>query len=736
MGSIGKVISLQGTVIRIEFEQVPQIHEEVRIAHDDKNYSTFMVVFQERGGIVKAVGIKVKDQIKINDKCVAIGQIMSFPVGNEIFGRVLDVIGDPIDGKPPISDDVPRIPIFRDSPSYDERISSKELLLTGIKVIDVLVPFFKGDKLGIFGSAGVGKSVLIQELIHNSALESNTKSVFVGIGERTREGLDLLNELIETGNLEKVAMVFGQMNESPGARMIAAMSGISIAEYLRDSLKVDSLVFIDNIYRYIQAGMETSVLLGRKPSEMGYQPTLDDEIGVVQERITSTKNGSITSIQAVYIPADDLTDPSVVSIFSHLGGRVVLSRSVAALGIYPAIDPLTSSSHALSPDIVGERHINIANSIISILSKYEELNTIVSLVGIDAISHDDQKIYNRAKKIRNFLSQPFFSGETFSGIPGEFVELDDSLNAFELILSEKLDHIDDSLFLYTGGLKALIKRIKNKDPQGYKKLLSKLSINEIDEIDRESENKITKTRNVKEPLRRHNETNQMNDNNDHGKTVQMMAPPKDDVNAQKENSEVNMASSSNEQSEQSKSLEDPNITPEVDIVIEKESNAKLSPKMFRKIDGAEMPSNPDHIHRFKNNPNIQENIEQFRKLAGQFVDIRELIKYTGVVLGKKFNDKRLIQMFDQQIAILFSGGKLQIGKYILTVRPGQVNWVSAIGESQGARSIFGGKENVEYKSVVMNKLNDGAIIRLARGLAIKKDENKLVILHDTNFLIA
>lgn len=472
----GYIIKIQNTVAQIYFKNPLLQNEKIYVQHGkDKPPSIFMASFQSNKNVVIAVAIKIYQPISIGSPCLGTNKAIDFPIGKELFGRVVDVLGTPIDGQGPLAKTkLKKVPIFRPAPLYKDFNPSQKIFHTGIKAIDLLTPFLLGEKLGIFGSAGVGKTVLIQEIIHNTAIKNNSESVFIGIGERTREGHDFLEELKVSNNLQNVAMIFGQMNESPGARMLAAYSGITISEYLRDQEGKNSMLFIDNIYRYIQAGMETSVLLGRRPSEMGYQPTLEDEVAAIQERITSTASGSITSIQAIYVPADDLTDPSIVATLPHLSGKIVLSRKIASLGIYPAIDPLASSSTSLEEDVVGLRHFKIANQVIKILSKYEELDAIVSLIGIDAISLEDQKIYYRARKIRNFLSQPFFASESFSDYKGIFVELKDSLDGFDMILSGMVDHIDDSYFMYVGGLKSLLNNIAKNDDEGFNKILLNL----------------------------------------------------------------------------------------------------------------------------------------------------------------------------------------------------------------------------------------------------------------------
>jgi F-type H+-transporting ATPase subunit beta len=368
------------------------------------------------------------------------------------LGRVFNLLGETIDNKEPLPKDTKRYPIHRSAPSFEEQSTKAEMFETGIKVIDLLEPYAKGGKVGLFGGAGVGKTVIIQELIHNIATEHGGYSIFCGVGERTREGNDLLLEMTESGVINKTAMVFGQMNEPPGARLRVGLSGLSLAEYFRDEENQDVLVFIDNIFRFVQAGSEVSALLGRMPSAVGYQPTLSTEMGALQERITSTRSGSITSVQAIYVPADDLTDPAPATTFSHLDATTVLSRQIAELGLYPAVDPLDSTSRILDPNIVGTEHYNIARGIQKILQRYKDLQDIIAILGIDELSEDDKVIVQRARKIQRFLSQPMFVAEAFTGKPGKYVKIDDTIRGFKALLSGEVDHIGEQHFYMVGGI--------------------------------------------------------------------------------------------------------------------------------------------------------------------------------------------------------------------------------------------------------------------------------------------
>jgi F-type H+-transporting ATPase subunit beta len=386
------------------------------------------------------------------------GAPISVPVGEQSLGRIFNLLGDPIDGKGAIPAGTRRMPIHRAAPSFDDQVTTVELFETGIKVIDLLEPYSKGGKVGLFGGAGVGKTVIIQELIHNIATEHGGYSIFCGVGERTREGNDLYLEMTESGVLSKTALMFGQMNEPPGARLRVALSGLTMAEYFRDEENQDVLLFVDNIFRFTQAGSEVSALLGRMPSAVGYQPTLGTEMGQLQERITSTRNGSITSVQAIYVPADDLTDPAPATAFSHLDATTVLSRQIAELGIYPAVDPLDSTSRILDPNIVGVEHYTVARAVQVILQRYKDLQDIIAILGVDELSEDDKLTVSRARKIQRFLSQPFFVAEPFTGRSGKYVKLEDTIKGFSKLVAGELDHVQESHFYMAGALDEVMQR--------------------------------------------------------------------------------------------------------------------------------------------------------------------------------------------------------------------------------------------------------------------------------------
>ncbi|MDE6473223.1 MAG: F0F1 ATP synthase subunit beta [Ureaplasma sp.] len=447
----GRIIKVSGPVVDVRFDnaKLPAIYDALIVQKSDKTELTLEVSELIGNNTARCISMSSTDGLVRGQKVLNTQKPIMVPVGNEILGRMFNVIGEPIDNKP-----MPTVkkflPIHRQAPAFDEQSSEIEILSTGIKVIDLLIPFPKGGKIGLFGGAGVGKTVLNQELIHNIATNHNGLSVFAGVGERTREGNDLYFEMLESGVLDKTTLVFGQMNEPPGARMRVALSALTMAEDFRDEYHQDVLLFIDNIFRFTQAGSEVSALLGRMPSAVGYQPTLAYEMGVLQERITSTKNGSITSVQAIYVPADDLTDPAPATTFSHLDAKVVLDRKVASLGIFPAINPLESSSRLLDPQIVGERHYNVARRVQEILQKFEELQDIIAILGLDELSEEDKKVVYRARKIRNFLSQPFFVAEKFSGKPGISVPLSTIISDFEKIINGECDDIPEQAFLYVG----------------------------------------------------------------------------------------------------------------------------------------------------------------------------------------------------------------------------------------------------------------------------------------------
>ncbi len=460
----GYVIQAIGPVIDVRFDEglIPSMRTalEVEIEHMDKKSTLTLEVSQDVGNdTVRCIALGPTEGICKNLIVKNTHKPIQVPVGNNILGRMFNVLGQPIDRqgefKPQETNSIYNLP-----PSFDKQPTSIEVFETGIKVLDLLCPFPKGGKIGLFGGAGVGKTTLIQELIHNIATQHNGTSIFAGVGERSREGNDLYNEMKESGVLKNTALVFGQMNESPGVRMKAPLSALTMAEWFRDEAHQDVLLFIDNIFRFTQAGSEVSALLGRMPSAVGYQPTLATEIGELEERIASTRDGSITSIQAVYVPADDLTDPAPATIFAHLDGKVVLSRSTAANGIYPAVDPLESSSNILDPNIVGKKHYYIARQIQSILQRYKDLQDIIAILGMDELSDEDKLIVNRARRIRNFLSQPFFVGEQFIGIKGKYVNINDTISSFERLLNGEGDNLPEASFLYVGNFDEAIQKAK------------------------------------------------------------------------------------------------------------------------------------------------------------------------------------------------------------------------------------------------------------------------------------
>ena len=456
----GKVIQVMGAVIDVRFEDghLPALLNAIEVENGENKL--VVEVAQHLGDdVVRCIAMASTDGLVRGAKAVDTGNTITVPVGQETLGRIFNVLGEAVDNKPQPQTEK-RMPIHAKAPSYEEQATSAEILETGIKVIDLICPYTKGGKIGLFGGAGVGKTVLIQELISNVANEHGGISVFAGVGERTREGNDLYNEMIESGVIAKTALVYGQMNEPPGARMRVALSGLTMAEYFRDEENQDVLLFIDNIFRFTQAGSEVSALLGRMPSAVGYQPTLATEMGALQERITSTKKGSITSIQAVYVPADDLTDPAPATTFAHLDATTTLSRSIASLGIYPAVDPLDSSSRVLTPAIVGEEHYNVARGVQNMLQRYKELQDIIAIMGMDELSEEDKIIVNRARKIQRFLSQPFSGAEQFTGMQGKYVPLADTIRSFKEILEGKHDDLPESAFLFAGTIEDVIERSK------------------------------------------------------------------------------------------------------------------------------------------------------------------------------------------------------------------------------------------------------------------------------------
>ncbi len=456
--SSGRIVQIIGAVIDVEFsrEDVPKIYDALQVeGHEDL---TLEVQQQLGDGVVRAIAMGTTEGLKRGINVSNTGTAISVPVGIKTLGRIMDVLGRPIDEAGPIGEEE-RWEIHRKAPSYSEQAGSNELLETGIKVIDLMCPFAKGGKVGLFGGAGVGKTVNMMELIRNIAIEHSGYSVFAGVGERTREGNDFYHEMKDSNVLDKVALVYGQMNEPPGNRLRVALTGLTMAEKFRDEGR-DVLLFIDNIYRYTLAGTEVSALLGRMPSAVGYQPTLAEEMGVLQERITSTKTGSITSIQAVYVPADDLTDPSPATTFAHLDATVVLSRDIASLGIYPAVDPLDSTSRQLDPLIIGQEHYDIARNVQYVLQRYKELKDIIAILGMDELSEEDKQLVARARKMQRFLSQPFFVAEVFTGAPGKYVSLKDTIRAFQGILNGDYDHLPEQAFYMVGTIDEAIEKAK------------------------------------------------------------------------------------------------------------------------------------------------------------------------------------------------------------------------------------------------------------------------------------
>ena len=459
--NIGKITQIIGAVLDVKFAagNLPEINEAIEVIRKDGTKLVVEVAQHLGDDVVRCIAMGPTDGLVRGMDAAATGAAISVPVGENTLGRIFNVLGEPIDEKEAPTD-VTYEPIHRKAPSFEEQATEAELLETGIKVIDLLCPYQKGGKIGLFGGAGVGKTVLIQELITNIATEHGGYSVFTGVGERTREGNDLYYEMMESGVINKTAMVFGQMNEPPGARMRVGLTGLTMAEYFRDKGGKDVLLFIDNIFRFTQAGSEVSALLGRMPSAVGYQPTLQTEMGALQERITSTKNGSITSVQAVYVPADDLTDPAPATTFAHLDAKVVLSRAITQLGIYPAVDPLESSSRMLDPNVVGEDHYNVARGVQEVLQKYKELQDIIAMLGMDELSEEDKIVVSRARKIQRFLSQPFFVATQFTGFEGRYVPINETIQGFKEILEGKHDDIPEGHFLNAGNIDDVLARVK------------------------------------------------------------------------------------------------------------------------------------------------------------------------------------------------------------------------------------------------------------------------------------
>lgn len=469
--SIGVVTQVIGPVIDVEFQpgELPEIYSALEIETKAPDGSTVRLVTEVQQLLgdnkVRSVAMDNTDGLTRGMKVKNTGAHISVPVGNATLGRILNVLGDPVDEAGPVNSDV-RWGIHRPAPTLTQRSTEVEIFETGIKVVDLLAPYSKGGKVGLFGGAGVGKTVIIQELINNIAQEHGGVSVFGGVGERTREGNDLYHEFKDAGVLDKVALVYGQMNEPPGARLRVGLSALTVAEYFRDEMKQDVLLFVDNIFRFVQAGSEVSALLGRMPSAVGYQPTLATEMGELQERITSTREGSITSIQAVYVPADDLTDPAPATTFGHLDATTVLSRQIAELGIYPAVDPLASTSRALDPKVLGQEHYDVARGVQSILQRYKDLQDIIAILGMDELSDDDRMAVNRARKIQRFLSQPFFVAETFTGLKGKYVKLEDTVRSFKDILEGKYDDLPEQAFYMVGGIEEAVEKAAQLKAQG------------------------------------------------------------------------------------------------------------------------------------------------------------------------------------------------------------------------------------------------------------------------------
>ena len=462
MSVTGKIVQVIGPVIDIRFdpEHLPSINNAIKVKIDDQTSMTAEVAQHIGDDVVRCIAMSSTDGLVRGMECTDTGAPIEVPVGDEVLGRMFNVLGEPIDGLGEVHAKH-KLPIHRDAPTFAQQQTTSEILETGIKVIDLLCPYSKGGKIGLFGGAGVGKTVLMQELIHNIAIEHGGRSVVAGVGERTREGNDMYHEMEESGVLKNTVLTYGQMNESPGARMRVALSALTMAEYFRDEEHQDVLLFIDNIFRFTQAGSEVSALLGRMPSAVGYQPTLATEMGRLQERITSTDQGSITSVQAIYVPADDLTDPAPATTFSHLDARLVLDRSIAALDIYPAVDPLGSSSRMLDPLVIGDEHYEVARQVQQILQRYRELQDIIAILGMEELGEEDKKIVARARRVRNFLSQPFSVAEQFSGIPGIYVPVADTVRSFKEILEGKYDDLPEAAFLSVGTIEDVVKKAES-----------------------------------------------------------------------------------------------------------------------------------------------------------------------------------------------------------------------------------------------------------------------------------
>ena len=463
MSTKGKIAAIMGAVVDISFDDgnLPEIYNAVEVDRGQDGKLIVEVAQHLGDSMVRAIAMDSTDGLQRGTEAIDTGKPISVPVGEKVLGRMFDLLGNAIDGKENLASEN-RLPIHRSAPKFDELTTSSEVLETGIKVIDLMEPYTKGGKTGLFGGAGVGKTVLIQELIRNIATEHGGYSLFAGVGERTREGNDLYGEMIESGVIDKTAMVFGQMNEPPGARLRVALSALTMAEYFRDQEGKDVLLFVDNIFRFTQAGSEVSALLGRMPSAAGYQPTLSTEMGELQERITSTKKGSVTSVQAVYVPADDLTDPAPANTFAHLDATTVLERRISELGIYPAIDPLQSTSRILDPRVIGDRHYNVAREVQQTLQKYKDLQDIIAILGMDELSDDDKLVVGRARKLQKFMSQPFFVAEQFTGKEGRYVSLEDTISSFEAIIKGEMDEYNENDFAYVGSINEVVDNAKKK----------------------------------------------------------------------------------------------------------------------------------------------------------------------------------------------------------------------------------------------------------------------------------
>jgi F-type H+-transporting ATPase subunit beta len=463
--NIGKIVQVIGPTVDVEFQsdQLPAILNALKIVEEERGINLTCEVSLHIGdNVVRAIAMSSTDGLKRGMPVEDQGEPISMPVGDQTLGRIFNLIGEPLDGKGPLAEPDKRSPIHRDPPKLEDQATETEQLETGIKVVDLLAPYSKGGKIGLFGGAGVGKTVIIMELIRNIATEHGGYSVFAGVGERTREGNDLWLEMNESGVVKKASLVFGQMNEPPGARLRVGLSGVTIAEYFRDVQNQDVLLFVDNIFRFVQAGSEVSALLGRMPSAVGYQPTLGTEMGGLQERICSTKKGSITSVQAIYVPADDITDPAPATTFSHLDANTVLSRQIVELGIYPAVDPLASTSRILSPQVVGKEHFDVATQVQEILQRNKELQDIIAILGMDELSEADKTVVNRARRIQKFLSQPFFVAEVFTGQPGRYVRIQDTIQGFKEIIEGKHDDIPEQAFYMAGNIEDVIERAKQR----------------------------------------------------------------------------------------------------------------------------------------------------------------------------------------------------------------------------------------------------------------------------------